>query len=180
MGHDCHTQYVIGACFSKYHTGVLVLEWSKNVHQLIFDHIMNEVPQLCTPKLCYCSDAQLNLLGHGSVTSKLISCVTTYKSTLLTSCNLCYKSKMRHCQSGQPMHQCNTCTGWDIYHHPKASTYCELLHGYPTTQMSNIDHPMHRTANEQHLVLHQSSFEWLSHDVHLAEMEARLSNLSKG
>jgi hypothetical protein len=87
---------------------------------------------------------------------------------------------VRHCQSGQPLRQCNTCTGWDIYDHPKALTYCAQLHGYPKTQMSNIVPPMHRAVNEQHLVPHQSSFEWLSRGVQLAEMEVRLGNWSKG
>ncbi len=39
---------------------------------------------------------------------------------------------------------------------------------------------MHRTANGQHLVPHQSSFEWLPHGVQLAEMEVRLGIWSKG
>ena len=161
---------------SKYHTGVLALGWSKNDHQPVFEHIMNEVSQLRTPKLRYCKltnsfrwvafglcfyladrpecDAKLNLLGHGGATSKRFGHVATYKSTTIPLCNLCYKARVQHCQSGQPLHQCNNCTGWDIYDHPKASTYCALLHGYPTTQMSNIVPPMHRTANEQHLVPH--------------------------
>ncbi len=46
--------------------------------------------------------------------------------------------------------------------------------------MSNIAPPMHRTANEQDLVPHQSSFEWLSRVVQLAEMEVQLGNWSKG
>ncbi len=39
---------------SKYTTGVLALGWSKNDHQPAFDHFMNEVSQLHTPKLCCC------------------------------------------------------------------------------------------------------------------------------
>ncbi len=134
------------------------------------------VSKLCTFKLRHCKltnsfqwmafglcfyladrskhDAQSNLLGHGVATSKRFGRVATFKSTTLPSCILCYKSRVQHCQSGQPLHQCNTCTGWDIYDHPKASTYCELLRGYPTTQMSNIEPPMHRTVDEQHLVQH--------------------------
>ncbi len=133
---------------------------------------MNEVSQLNTPKLCYCKstnsfwwmafglyfyptdrpecDAWLNLLGHGGATSKRFGHVATYKSTTIPSCDLCYKSRVRHCQIGQPLHQCNNCTGWDIYDHPKAFTYCALLNGYSTTQMSKCE-PMHRTANEQHI-----------------------------
>ncbi len=99
-------------------------------------------------------DALLSLLGHGSATSKGFGHVATYKTTIILSCDLCYKSRVRHCQNGQPLRQCNNCTGWDIYDYPKASTYCELLHRYPTTQMSNLELPMHRTANEKHLVPH--------------------------
>ncbi len=39
---------------SKYHTGVLALGWSKNDHQPVFDHFMDEVSKLHTRKLCYC------------------------------------------------------------------------------------------------------------------------------
>ncbi len=46
--------------------------------------------------------------------------------------------------------------------------------------MSNLEPPMHRTVNEQHLVPHQLSFEWLACGVQLAEMEVRLGNWSKG
>ncbi len=125
-------------------------------------------------------DAQLNLLGHGSATSKRFGHVATYKTTTIPSCKLCYKSRVWLCQIGQPLHQCNNCTGWDIYDHPKASTYCALLNEYPTTQKSNLVPPMHRTVNKQHLVPYQSSFEWLSHGVQLAEMEVGLGNWSKG
>ncbi len=145
---------------SKYHTGVLALGWSKNDHQPVFDHIMNEVSTLHIPKLHYCKstnsfwwvafglsfyladrperDAQLNLLGHGSPTSKQVGYVATYKTTTIPLCNLCYKSRVRHYQSGQSLHQCNSCSGWDIYDHPEASIYCELLHGYPTTQIKTV------------------------------------------
>ncbi len=122
----------------------------------------------------------LKLLGHGGATSKDFGHVTTYKATTLPTCDLCYKSKVWYCQSGQTLHQCNNCTGWDIYDHPKASMYCELLHGYPTTQMSDIEPSTHLTINEQHLVPYQSSFEWLSCGVKLAEMEVQLGNWSKG
>ncbi len=67
-----------------------------------------------------------------------------------------------------------------ICDHPKASTYCSLLHGYPTTQISNIAPPLHRSVNEQYLVPHQTSFEWLSRGVQLVEMEVRLGHWSKG
>ncbi len=82
-------------------------------------------------------------------------------------------------RSGKPLCQCDNCTDWDIFDHSKASTYCELLHGYPTTQKSNIEPPMHQTMNKQHLVLHRLSFEWLLRGVQLAEMEVRLGNWSK-
>ncbi len=169
---------------SKHHTGALALGWSKNNHQPVFDHIMNEVSQLCKPKLCYCKvtksfhwitfglyfyladrpehDARLNLLGHGGVTSKQFGHVAIYKPTVLLSCNLCYMARVRHCQTGQPMHQCNNCTGWDTYDHPKASTYCAQLPGYLSTKMSNIEPPQHCNVNAQHLVPHQTTFEWLS------------------
>ncbi len=39
---------------SKHHTDVLALRWNKNDHQPVYDHFMNEVSQLHTPKLCYC------------------------------------------------------------------------------------------------------------------------------
>ena len=186
---------------SKHHTGVLALGWSKNDHQPVFDHIMNEVSQLRTPKLRYCRvtnsfrwisfglcfyladrperDARLNLLGHGGVTSKRFGHVAIYKNTILPSCNLCYKSRIRHCQTGQAMRQCNSCTGWDIYDHPKASTYCPQLPGYPTTRNSSIEPPQNRTCNEQYLVPHKSSFDWLSRGVNMAELEVRLGNWSK-
>ena len=101
---------------SKHHTGVLALGWSKNDHQPVFDHIMNEVSQLRKPKLCYCrgtnsfrwvsfglcfyladrpeQDARLNLLGHGGVTSKRFGHVAIYTQNVLLSCNLCYKSRV--------------------------------------------------------------------------------------
>ncbi len=129
---------------------------------------------MCTPKLSYCKstnsfqwvvfglcfyvadrpecNVQLNLLGHGGATSKRLGHVAKYKSTTLPSCDLCYKSRVRRCQSGQPLCQCNTCTGQDIYDHPKASKYCELLHRYPTTQN------LHCAIKEHYLVPHQSSF----------------------
>ena len=154
---------------SKHHTGVLALGWSKNDHQPVFDHIMNEVSQLRKPKLRYCKvtnsfrwisfglcfyladrperDARLNLLGHGGVTSKRFGHVAIYKETVLPSCNLCYKYRVRHCRTGQAMRQCNNCTGWDIYGHPKVSKYCQQLRGYPTTKISNIEPPMHRNSN---------------------------------
>ncbi len=91
-----------------------------------------------------------------------------------------YNSRVQHCQSGQPLHHCNNCTGWDIHDHPKALTYCAQLHWYPTTQMSNIEPPMNYTVNEQYFVPDQSSFDWLSHGVQLAEMEVRLGNWFKG
>ncbi len=41
------------------HTGVLALGWCKNDCQPVFDHFTNEVAQLHTPKLCYCSVTNL-------------------------------------------------------------------------------------------------------------------------
>ncbi len=161
---------------SKYHTGVLAIGWSKNDHQPVFDHIMNEVSQLHKPKICYCKvtnsfwwipfglcfyladrperDALLNLLGHGGVASKQFGHVAIYTQTILPSCDLCYKSLVRHCQTGQTMQQCNNCTGWDIYNHPKASKYCPQLRGYPSTRISNIEPLCHCNINEKYNVLH--------------------------
>ncbi len=104
---------------SKYHTGVLALGQSKNDHQPVFDHFMDEVSKLHNPKLRYCKlinsfgwvtfglcfyladkpkcNVQLILLGHGGATSKCFGHVTTYKTTAL--------SKVQHCQSGQSLHQ---------------------------------------------------------------------------
>ncbi len=157
---------------SKYHTGVLALGWSKNDHQPVFDHFMNEVSQLCTPKLSYCKltnsflwvafglcfyladrpehDAQLNLLGHGGATSKPFGHVSTYKSTTLPSCDLCYKARVRHCQSGQPLRQCNTCTGWTymiIPKHQHTVHYCMGIkqHRCLTLYLQFIRLPMNNT-----------------------------------
>ncbi len=187
---------------SKHHTGVLALGGSKNDHQPVFDHIMNEVSQLRKPKLSCCKvinsfrlisfglcfyladrperDARLNLLGHSGVTTKRFGHVAIYKPTILPSCNLCYKARARHCQTGQPMCQCNNCTGWDIYDHPKTSTYSAQLPGYPTTQLSNVDPPQHCNVNAHHLVPHWTTFEWLSCRVTSVEMEVRLKNWTKG
>ncbi len=71
-------------------------------------------------------DVWLNLLGLKGDTSKRFVHIATYKSTTLPSHELCYKSRESHCQTGQPMHQSNNCTGWDIYDLPKASTYYAL------------------------------------------------------
>ncbi len=39
---------------SKHHTGLLALGWRKNDHQPVFDHFMDEISNLCIPKLCCC------------------------------------------------------------------------------------------------------------------------------
>ncbi len=143
---------------SKYHIGVLTLGSSKNNHQPVFDHITNEVSQLHTPKLCYCKLTN----SFQWVTFGLFFYLADIPE---------HDAQLNLLGHGGAT---------SIYDHPKASIYCALLNGYPTTQMSNIDPPMHRTANEQHLVPHQSSFEWLSRGVQLAEMEVRLGNWSKG
>ncbi len=46
--------------------------------------------------------------------------------------------------------------------------------------MSNIEPQTNCTVNEQYLVPHQSSFEWLSRGVQLTEMEVQIGNWSKG
>ncbi len=79
--------------------------------------MITNISKLHTPKLCH----------YKLTTSKLFGHAATYKGTTLPSCDLCYKSRMRHCQTGQPLCQCNNCTGGDIYDHPKASMYCELF-----------------------------------------------------
>ncbi len=69
----------------------------------------------------------------------------------------------------------NNCTGWNIWSSQSIYILCTI------TWVSNYtDPPMHWTVNEQHLVPHWSSFEWLSHGVQLAKMEVRLGNWSKG
>ncbi len=119
-------------------------------------------------------------LGHDSTTSICFGHVATYKATTLPGCDFWYKSRVGHCKTGQPLCQCNDCTGQDMYDHPKASTHCELLHEYPTTHISTIEPPTHPTINEQHLVPYQPSFKWLSHSVQLADMEVRPDNWFKG
>ncbi len=104
--------------------------------------MITNISKLHTPKLCH----------YKLTTSKRFGHAATYNGTTLPSCDLCYKSRVRPCQIGQPLCQFNSCTGQDIYDHPKASKYCELLHRYPTTQN------LHCAIKEHYLVPHQSSF----------------------
>ncbi len=169
MGHDCHTQFAIWACCIKIpHWCVgswLEQKWSPTCiwlfHKCSVTVAHTQASSLQINKLIPLGgiwtmfylvdrpehDVQLKLFGHGGATSS-VGRVASYKSTTLPSWDLCFISRVRYCQSGQPLCQCNNCTSWDIYDHPKALTYCAQLHGYPTTQMSNLEPPTNRSVNE--------------------------------
>ncbi len=170
MGHDSNTQSVTFSIKSPH-------SWMEQVDlQTVFNHFTNEVLKLHTPMLHYCSvtnsfqwvsfelcfyiadrpeyNASLNLLCHAGTTSKQCVHVATFKFTTLSSCDLCHESRVQYCQTGQTMWQHNNCTGWDIYDHSKVSAYCLLLHGDPTTQISNMEPPQHQTVTEHYFVPH--------------------------
>ncbi len=121
---------------SKHTVSMLALGWSKNDHQTVFDQFMNEIWELCKPKLHYgivtnlswwisfelyfyladrpeC-DAWLNLHGHGGTTSIWFGHVATFKPNTLPSWDLCFKSRVWHSQAGQAMCHCNNCTGCEL------------------------------------------------------------------